>query len=578
MNQPGDPPGTRHAASDRFAALFSHVPLGIALTDAEGTIAEANPALGSLLGMDAQTLRGRDFAELTSTPHDAAMMRALLAAQTPNADDRQQFETSLEHADDGPVRTKITLSYLPSDEPWKQYPVVMVEDINDLHLLHETLRRQNVHDPLTGLPNIGSFRNQLEAAVADPSGGQVALIFLDIDGFRVINDGLGADAGDRMLRTVASKLRSVFDSAETVVARLTGDGFGVLMRGELTTHSVITRVEAALAALGEPIYVADTGVGLSASAGIVLRAAGTLSATEMERAAEITLHRAKESGRAKWMLFEPELTSLDRERYRLGASIAGALETGQFELLYQPTVKLDGSNEFPVVNVSLQWNRPESAPLSPEEFLPMADATGMTMPLGRWLLSESLAAYSRWRQATEGKLPDLCVRLPVRLAIDDDLVGLVRGELERHNLPSGTLRLCADSSTVLDPRGEVLDSLAVLGELGVKLVLAVSGAADLELIHRHKLPVGFVVMTGRIVDALLDEDSNPATVRHLEHLIQSARELGVRIGAEGVRTEKQARQLAELGVIAARGEFYREALSADDIQALLAKTSPAATT
>lgn len=137
------------------------------------------------------------------------------------------------------------------------------------------------------------------------------------------------------------------------------------------------------------------------------------------------------------------------------------------------------------------------------------------------------------------------------------------------------MRLCVDSSTVLDPRGEVLDSLSVLRELGVQLVLAVSGAADLELIHRHNLPVGFVMLTGRIVDALLDPGGeNPATMRHLEHLIQSARELGVRIGAEGVQTSEQAARLKELGVIAARGDFFVDTASADEIESLITSATP----
>lgn len=561
---------SRAAAGERFTALYSSAPIGIALTDSEGTIVEANPALGTILGCSPESLRGKPLTGLTSAEFDAQVIKAALRDLGTSGGERQDVQLSLKHAIEGELRVKLALTYLPADNPGQAYPVVMVQDVNELYLLQEALRKQNVSDPLTGLPNHASFDARLEEAIADRAHSHVALIYFDLDGFRVINDGLGSDVGDRVLQGVAAKLRSSFAAPDTFVARLTGDGFGVLLQGSLTATAVINRVQEALRDLSEPIYVNRNAVGVNASAGIVVRKVGEGTAADMERAAQITLHRAKEKGRAQWMLFEPDLDAKDRDRYRMGALIAGALENGQFELVYQPTVKLDGSGQLPVVNATLRWNHPESGPLDIDDFIPLADATGMTLPLGRWLLSEALSTRARWGQAANGEVPDLCLRLPTRMAIDDDLVGMVKTALDRNRLPTRSLRLCADGSTILDPRGEVLDSLSVLGDMGVQLVLAVSGASDLELIHRHRLPVGYVVLTGRIVDALLDPDGeSPGTMRHLEHLIQSARELGVRIGAEGVRTADQAARLARLGVVAARGEFFLDSASAEDIESMI---------
>lgn len=559
-------------ADERFSALFTVAPVGIALVDERGIIAEANPALTAICGRDEGSLIGRNFAELTSGASDAEALRLALADLTSASGTDHQLHLVLDHPEDGTVRVKATITLLPSDRPGRRHPAVLVQDVNDLHLLREALRHQNVHDALTGLPNGSNFLTKLENAIVDRSRARLALVFLDIDGFRIINDGLGAEAGDTVLRGVANKLRAVFAEEDAVLARLTGDGFGVLLRGELSPTGVIALVEKALKELAEPTYVNGNGVGISASAGIVVRDSGRGTAQDMWRAAEITLHRAKEAGRAQWMLFEPDLDAADRNRYRLGSVIAGALENGEFELLYEPTVKLDGSGHLPVVNAMLRWNHPEAGMVPSEEFIPLADATGMTLQLGRWVLSEAVRTRARWRDAVAGPVPDLCIRLPARLAIDDNLVGLVRDELQRHDLPASVLRLCADVPTLLDPRGEVLDSIEVLTDLGVGLVLAVSGAADLELVHQHHLPVGFVVLTGRIVDALLDPGSeNPATIKHLEHLIRSAKDLGVRIGAEGVRTQQQADRLAEFGVIAARGKFFRGPLTADDVADVLSK-------
>ncbi|MGH3521206.1 MAG: EAL domain-containing protein [Haloechinothrix sp.] len=558
------------AAGERFAALYASAPIGIALTDEHGVIVEANPALGTTLGRAPESLRGKRITELASGDADALAIESGLRELSDSGGRRQVRTLALGHDIDGELRVKITLTYLPADRPGAAYPLVMVQDISEVHLLREALRRQNVHDALTGLPNSASFNAQLERAIADHTHSQVALVYFDLDGFRVINDGLGSDVGDEILKGVAAKLRKAFAGHNTVVARLTGDGFGVLLRGELTATAVIDQVKVMLSELSEATYVGGHAVGVNASAGIVVRDVGDGTAADLERAAQITLHRAKEKGRAQWMLFDAESDARDRDRYRMAALIAGALENGEFELVYQPTVKLDGSGHLPVVNATLRWNHPEQGQLDIDHFMPLADATGMTLPLGQWLLGEALSTRARWERAAEGPVPDLCLRLPTRMAIDDDLVGMVKKALDRNQLPARSLRLCADGSTILDPRGEVLDSLSVLGDLGVQLVLAVSGAADLELIHRHKLPVGYVVLTGRIVDALLDSDGeNPSAMRHLEHLMHSARELGMRIGAEGVRTPEQARRLGRLGVIAARGEFFLDSATASDIESMI---------
>ncbi|MPY77106.1 MAG: diguanylate cyclase [Actinophytocola sp.] len=562
----------RSAASDRFVALFTDAPLGIALLDATGEIVSANPSLGTMLGIAPDALADTKFTEYVRGKADAAALAALLTSYTGAAPaEPTRFETELENAEDGPVRTKLTLSSLPADQADTMYPVLMVEDITDLNLLHERLRHQNLHDPLTGLPNAANFHGQLESAMVDKSHATVALVLLDIDGFRVINDGLGSEAGDKILEAVATTLRDAFSGADESVARLTGDGFGVLLKGELTPQYVIDRVEHALNWLAEPIYIDDAGVGISASAGIVLRAPGSTTDKDMLRAAEVTLHRAKEAGRAKWMLYETELDAEDRRRYRLGAGIAGGIERGEFEVRYQPTVKLDGSRLVPVVNARLYWNHPSEGRLERDDFLPLADATGMTVRIGTWMLDQALKDYARWQQEAGERTPDLCVRPLRRLAIDDDLVGIVRGQLAKHDVPSTALRLCADSGTLVDTRGEVHDSLSVLNEIGVKLVLAVSAAADLELIPRSELPVEYVSLEGQIVDALLDVAYSGSTqFQHLEHLVRSAQQLGVPIGAAGVTTEEQASTLAGMGVIAARGKFFRGPLPAEEITDLIA--------
>jgi diguanylate cyclase (GGDEF)-like protein/PAS domain S-box-containing protein len=559
----------RDATVQRFATLFAASPMGIALADPAGEIVEANDALSSLLGVSPDALRGRNIADLGSTGREAIALRLGLGELKKPGVTKHEDRLKFEHAEDGPLWVDVTLTDLPGDTPGVAYPMLMVRDANELHLLQERLLHQNVHDSLTGLPNASQFTSHLEAALATSAQEDIALIYLDIDGFKVVNDGLGAGVGDQVLRGVARKLSAVFTSEhDGFVARLSGDGFAILLRGDLVPTTVIALVERALDDLAEPIYLGGHGIGVSASAGIVVRAVSEGGPEELLRAAEIALHRAKEAGKAQWMLFDPAADARDRSRYQLGAVIAGALENGEFSLIYQPTVKLAKPDELAAVNAGLRWNHPERGELDSDEFYPLAETTGMTIPLGKWLLAESLAATARWREQFGDSAPDVCVRLPTRLAIDPDLVLLVTEQLKRHGLPARALRLCTSAESILDPRGEVLDSLATLSDLGAQLVLTVSGTADLELIPTHGLPVRHVILSGAVVDALADGDDEPA-IRNLTHIIARARELNLRIGAEGVRTDEQAARLRKLGVLAARGSFVSESATGDEVDELI---------
>ncbi|WP_229907742.1 diguanylate cyclase domain-containing protein [Amycolatopsis oliviviridis] len=553
----------------RFTKLYSASPIGIALADADGKIVEANTALGKLLGCRPVALRGRTIPELGSAEHDVARLRNGLSQLMTLGQQTQQERLLLNHSEEGTLWVDVTLTDLPGDRPGSAYPVLMVADANEIHLLQEQLLHQNVHDALTGLPNATAFGNALETALAGPGGEQVALVYLDVDGFKVINDGLGAGVGDQVLRGVANKLKSVFTgSYNGSVARLSGDGFAVLLRGEFTSPQVIALVEQALDELVEPIYLGGHGIGVSASAGIVVRPVADGGPEDLLRAAEIALHRAKEAGKAQWMLFDPELDARDRGRYQLGAVIAGALENGEFSLIYQPTVKLANPDQLAAVNAGLRWTHPEKGELDSDEFYPLAQITGMTIPLGRWLLAESLAATARWRNRFGDAAPDVCVRLPKRLAIDPDLVLLVKEQLDRHCLPAHALRLCTDRESVLDAGGEVLDSFAVLADLGAQLVLTISGSADLELIPQHGLPVRHVILSGAVIDALADGE-HEADVRHLCQLVTRAKELKLRIGAEGVRSHEQAERLRRYGVLAARGSFVADSATGDEVDELI---------
>lgn len=545
----------RDAAARRFTALYSASPIGIALADVNCDIVEVNPEMTRFLGRRAEELHGMGLADLAYSDQDAENIMAGLEELTETDAEHVRYRVQLTHADDAAVWADITLTYLPGDKPGVALPVMMAVDSNEVHALQETLRHQSVHDPLTGLSNASRFKTLLEAALSPAARGQVALIYLDLDGFRVINDGLGAGAGDKIMRGVAAKLRDAFTTHQALVARLSGDGFAVLLRGQLSAAEVIDMVERAMEDLAEPIYLKDQGVGVSASVGIVVRNVAEATAEDFQRGAELALHRAKEAGRGQWMLFDPELDKHDRARYRLGAEIAGALENGQFVMTYYPTVSLADPEEITTVSAGLIWHHPELGELDPTQFYPLAETTGMVASLGKWLISESLAMSARLRQTYGKDAPELCIRLPKRLVMEPELVKMVRQQLDRNKLPASALRVCTRAAIAVDRDGEVRDSLPVLTDLGVKLVLIVHNSADLELIPRHGLDVRYVMLGGPVVNAFALGEPEPSAVRHLEYLLGRAGELGLRVGAEGVHSAEHAERLAKFGVLVGRGPF-----------------------
>lgn len=556
---------------DRFAKLYALSPIGVALADRDGVIFESNRALVEMLGHARNLPDGTRLGELGAGQREQQVLLDALteAAELERPLYRERIRLTHEH--EGARWCRITMLSLRGDTPGAHFPALLVEDVNELHMLQEMLRKQTVEDRLTGLGNNAGFVGQLDTLPSLPSGERAALVYLDIDGFKMINDGLGAEVADTVLAAVAGKLRAAFTSFDAYIARVAGDGFAVLMHGDLTSSAVTTMVDELIGELNEPLYVDDIGIGVSVSAGITVHDTPISDPAELLRAAEITVHRAKRRGKAQWMLFDQERDTADRDRYALGAAIGGGLEQGEFELEYQPTVTLDGTGRVMVINGSLRWNHPQRGVLTDDEFYPLADTTGMTLPLGRRLLEDSIAAASGWYERLGDSAPDLCLRLPKRLTTDPNLVGMVRDELARNTLPAAKVRLCADSAALLDSHGEAPESLALLAELDVQIALAVAGASDLELIESQKLPVGFLMLSESLV-ATADDTTDPAhgSSIHLDALIKRAHQLGLRrIGAEGVHTSARAESLRELGVVAGRGSLFGAATDSVDLDELL---------
>jgi diguanylate cyclase (GGDEF)-like protein/PAS domain S-box-containing protein len=547
------------ASEERFRTVFTTSAVGIGIMSTDWHVLDANRSLLDILGYQRGEL-SQVFAGELVHPDDidalAGLYRELVCGQ------RQHFTTEkrLLRSDGDPVWAHMVVSLVRDEHGRPDYHVVMVEDVSELHLLQEWLRHQAVHDRLTGLPNRAQFVSRVESAIgrAGPTT-RLALVQLGIDGFGVLNNGLGHDVGDGVLREIALRLRSVVPEGRGLVARAGGDEFGILLEDTTGTAEVVDVVERVLRAVAEPIRTNGHEVSVSASAGVVERRAAGANPAELLRDAAMTLRWAKADGRAQWTLFDVDRSRRDRERLELAATIPTALRNGEFFVAYQPQVRVyDGV----VVGVDalVRWDHPMLGELGAEHFLDLAEQTGSAVPLGWRLLGEACAQAAEWRRTLPGPVLAVNVRLGLRHWRDPELIGGIRTVLTNSGLDAERLRLTVPADAALAADGDVPETLEVLAAIGVRVVLAGIRPGHVDRLLLDQLPVhGWKVSC-----------AGPAGHRELAELVAMAHKADRVVVADGVATEEHAARLRDLGVDLAQGPFYGEPGHAADIEELLA--------
>ncbi|MBO4209596.1 putative bifunctional diguanylate cyclase/phosphodiesterase [Micromonospora echinofusca] len=427
-------------------------------------------------------------------------------------------------------------------------------------------RHQATHDPLTDLPNRTLFTERLTGAIRDPQEGRdrVGLCFMDLDRFKVVNDTLGHQIGDRLLVSVADRLRR--SVGEHLVARLGGDEFVILVEGTECTDDVVKVADAALAAVGESALVDGHELTVSASIGIVERPVAGTTPGDLMRAADITLHWAKGAGGAQWALFDPDRNEREMTRYALSAAIPAALERGEFYLDYQPLTSLVHGGVLGV-EALVRWRHPQLGVLRPDSFIGLAEETGLIVELGGWVLAEACREAGRWSEVTPSA-PFISVNLAVRQVHAAGLVDEVSALLERTGLPPQRLQLEITESTMMSTAEEPVRALRVLSDLGVRIAIDDFGTGYSNLAYLRDLPVDELKLAGSFVTGLRAPADDPASrtdERILASLVSLAHALDLTVTAEGVETPAQAERLRAIGCDAAQGWHFGRPAPAERI-------------
>jgi diguanylate cyclase (GGDEF)-like protein/PAS domain S-box-containing protein len=445
--------------------------------------------------------------------------------------------------------------------------VINTRDVTDQALLERELRHQAFHDQLSGLANRALFNDRVEHALvrAQRTGTKVAVMVIDLDGFKDVNDSLGHQTGDALLRTVAEQLVTVSRASDTV-ARLGGDEFAVLMEDLSGPSDAIAAAARIRAELRNATMAENEGFAVTASIGVAVSEAATSSVSDLLRDADIAMYSVKNDGKDADRLFESWMHDEVRERFELQSDLAGALDRGEFILFYQPSFEL-ATGRLEGFEALLRWKHPTLGMVPPDKFIGLAEETGLIIPLGRWVLREATRQFSEWI----GRLADcaaltMAINVSARQIRDSHLPDDVRDAISEAGIaPRSVVLEITESMLVHDPR-EVAVVLSALKAEGVRIAVDDFGTGYSSLSYLQDLPIDILKIDKAFVSPTERETTGNEVLGAILSLAQT---LGLRTVAEGVEEPEQAVLLTAGGCDTAQGFLWSRPLPPEDAWAFL---------
>ena len=458
-------------------------------------------------------------------------------------------------------------------ERWVRGVVLNARDVTERIKLEEQLTHQAFHDSLTGLPNRSLFRDRLDQALARAkrSGEFIAVLLIDLDGFKQVNDSLGHDAGDQLLSEVARRFKHIVRESDTA-ARFGGDEFALLLEC-VTEREVVAFAQRLLDGVAETVAIAGREISLGASIGIVLDP-GAGHSEELVRDADVAMYAAKDAGRGRYEIFCPEMARKAGELLGIEHELRLGLQRGEFGLHYQPEIEL-ATERIVGVEALLRWQSPTRGSVPPARFIPIAEATGLILPLGEFVLREACLQAAEWRRA--GLVADsfvTWVNVSAKQLGNGTLGTVVRGALDAASLPPTVLGLEVTETAVVEDgiAGErARAELTKLHGLGVRIAIDDFGTGFSSLGQLRHFPIDMIKVDGSFVQGAVDDPKDAAITANLVNL---AHALGIVAVAEGIESEGQLSSLQDFGCDLGQGYLFARPMPADQISQLLATDKP----
>ncbi|QIN83145.1 EAL domain-containing protein [Rubrobacter tropicus] len=540
----------REPAPENFRDLVQNAPEVVMLTDADASVLYVNGAVTGVLGYEPEDMVGDDLAGYVHPSEKARLFAPAAEKPRVRLPAGGALEFRMRHAD-GSWRRVEAVAACPSDDGGHE-KALYIRDASGRDDRAELERRAS-EDPLTGLANRGLFMVRLEHAMARNARQQtpVAVLFLDVDDLKAVNDTLGHKAGDRLLVAIGRRLRACTRPGDTA-ARLGGDEFTVLVEDASGRANPVRLAERLLGTLTEPIALGDHTVFVSVSIGVAMSSPGLHEAESLLHAADTAMYRAKRAGKGRYEVFDDETSGPLVSPLGLETELRRALDRSEFELHYRPVVSLE-TGEVVAMEAAARWNHSELGLLPPDVFVPVAEKNDLVVPIGRWLLETACAQAKEWRAAGLGSRTSVGVNLSAAQLAQPDLTEVVADTLRKTGYAASGLVLQISESTIEDTR-RVEETLGALEALGVRLAIDGFGTGFSSLSNLANLPV-HALKVDRSFVGLLD-GRRDKTLPIVSATLGIARALGIATVADGVETREQASMLREIGCDAGQGSYF----------------------
>lgn len=547
-------------SEQRYKALFEQSPVGVVFYDEALRLTECNERLAAMLGVPLEDSLGFDL----TTLHTAALLAAL---RRPLAGREGQWVGSFSSKING-ATFHISLSAAPLRAPGGAITggIAVIEDLTERQRFLGAIEKLSYEDPVTRLPNATLFRDRLRQAVAQArrEGEQLAVVVLDLDRFKHVNDTLGRTGGDRLLNGVGRRLHKLVRDGDTV-ARVAADEFAVILPGIEDLGDVAAVAEKTLEALRRKYRIGGHDVYVNASLGLALFPGDSADPEKLIRFATAAMHEEKARGGNGWRLFDESMSRQTVERLQLEARLHRALEQHEFVVHYQPLVQAD-DGLIVGMEALMRWQDPEDGLVLPGAFIPVAEDTGLIVPLGEEVLAVACRAAAAWLGA--GLEPGrVSVNLSARQFRQKDLVATIERTLAETGLEPSCLELEITESLAMDDVGFTREVLGRLRDLGVRSALDDFGTGYSSLSHLSTLPFDVLKIDRGFVAGIREGSSEAAIVRAVVAL---GRELGLTVVAEGVETREELDFVRKHGCQQVQGFLFSRPVPAEEAQERLA--------
>lgn len=539
------------------AQVFESTSEGVMICDADFHILRCNRASGEITGFAAEQLRGRQPLFNRSDAGDDTERQQIL--QQASANGGWQGETWDRHASGEVYPIWLSLAAVRDTQGAVRHFVCTFSDISAIKQSHAKLEFLAHHDPLTGLPNrtllLDRLGHSLERAMREWE--QVAVIFIDLDHFKDVNDTLGHETGDALLREMAERMKALLRNEDTV-ARLGGDEFTVILADIDAPRAALNVAQKLLQIVERPIELSGHTLHLSASIGISVFPIDGKDVPTLLKNADTAMYSAKAAGRNGYRFYTPLMTDMAMQRLEMESALRQALQLRQFSLHFQPQNDMF-NNELLGAEALIRWQHPEKGLIRPDQFIPVAEETGLIVELGSWVLEETCRQYDEWRR--QGwKLPKLSVNVSVKQLERGNLPQQLLQLQRKYDLPPNMLTLEITESVIMQ-KDYALTLLEEIAECGVELAIDDFGTGYSSLSYLKQLPVDTLKVDKSFVQEIDIDRNGEAIVRAIVGL---ARTMGMSVVAEGVETVAQARFLAALECDVGQGYLWGKPVSPEE--------------